>query len=385
MLANSVMLSRRSFLTAAAAACVRPARSSSAATVAVAKCPTYGPELLGALNTVFDQLGGLGRFVKGRTVALKLNLTGTADTRLRHHGAEESHFTHPRVTAAVCHLMGRAGARRIRLLEGCFGTADPLEEFMLQVGWDPREFTSAAPRVEFENTNLLGNAKRYVRFQTPRGGYIYPGFDLNHSYYDCDVFVTLAKLKEHATAGVTLAMKNSFGIAPTTIYGTGAGADEPSEVPRGGRGMFHDGSRQPPKSAPQENPHNVPADDKARVPRIVVDLVAARPIDLSIVEGIRTMAGGEGPWIGAHLPVVSPGLLVAGTNPVATDAVCTALMGFDPLAERGTPPFERCDSTLSLAEKAGLGPRDLKQIEVAGVPIRETVYPFRKRPRYRGL
>jgi uncharacterized protein (DUF362 family) len=331
------------------------------------------------MNTVFDQLGGLGRFVKGKTVAVKLNMTGGADTRLRGYGAEDSHYTHPRVTAALCHLMARAGARRIRLLEGCFGTADPLEEFMLQTGWDPREFTSAAPVVEFENTNLLGKAKEYVRFKTPGGGYIYPGFDLNHSYYDCDVFVTLAKMKEHATAGVTLSMKNSFGIAPTTIYGAGAGADEPSIVPRGGRNMFHDGGRQPSKSAPSENTHNVPKVGEARVPRIVVDLVAARPIDLAIVEGIRTMAGGEGPWIGAHLPILSPGLLVAGTNPVATDAVCTALMGFDPMAERGTPPFERCDSTLSLAEKAGLGTRDLKKIEVAGVPIREAIYPFRRR------
>ncbi len=67
----------------------------------------------------------------------------------------------------------------------------------------------------------------------PFGGYIYPAFDLNHSYEDCDVFVSIAKLKEHATAGITLSMKNCFGMTPCTIYGTGSGVDEPSILPKG--------------------------------------------------------------------------------------------------------------------------------------------------------
>ena len=74
------------------------------------------------------------------------------------------------------------------------------------------------------------------------------------------------------------------------------------------------------------------------MPRIVADLVAARPIHLAIIDGIKTMSGGEGPWIaGGH--VVSPRVLVAGTNPVTTDAVATAAMGFDPMADRGQAPF----------------------------------------------
>jgi hypothetical protein len=79
------------------------------------------------------------------------------------------------------------------------------------------------------------------------------------------------------------------------------------------------------------------------------------------------MTGGEGPWIREDLQPAAPGLLVAGTNPVNTDAVTMALMGFDPMADRGTPPFERCDSTLRLAEDAGVGTRDLSRIEVTGV------------------
>jgi hypothetical protein len=46
------------------------------------------------------------------------------------------------------------------------------------------------------------------------------------------------------------------------------------------------------------------------------------------------------------------------------------------MAERGTPPFERCDSTLKLAEDAGLGTRDLKRIEVIGTPIAQAVFDF---------
>jgi hypothetical protein len=69
-------------------------------------------------------------------------------------------------------------------------------------------------------------------------------------------------------------------------------------------------------------------------------------------------------------------VIVAGTNPVTTDAVCMAVMGFDPMADRGTPPFERCDSTLKLAEDVGLGTRDLKRIEVVGTPIAQAIFDF---------
>ena len=89
------------------------------------------------------------------------------------------------------------------------------------------------------------------------------------------------------------------------------------------------------------------------MPRTVVDLISARPIHLAIVEGVKTMTGGEGPWIREDLQPAAPGVIVAGTNPVTTDAVCMGLMGFDPMADRGTPPFERCDSTLKLAEDVG--------------------------------
>jgi hypothetical protein len=68
--------------------------------------------------------------------------------------------------------------------------------------------------------------------------------------------------------------------------------------------------------------------------------------------------------------------LVAGLNPVATDAVATALMGYDPRSPRGTKPFASCENHLRLAEKAGVGPADLSQIDVRGLTIDQAKTPY---------
>lgn len=371
-------LTRRQMLASLGALVVGrvPDLASPTAPVAIGKCASYGTELLPTLACMFDQLGGLSGLVKGKTVSIKLNLTGRGTYRMGYTPVELAQWTHWRVIAATVHLLSRAGAKRIRLLESPWATADPVEEYMLEGGWEPREFTSAAPNVEFENTNYLGCGKKYSRFQVPRGGLLFPAYDLNHSYEDCDVFVSIAKLKEHATAGVTLSMKNCFGMTPCTIYGDAAGVDEPSEVPTSGRGPLHNGNRQPSKCSPPELDPSSPRDGGYRVPRAVADLVAARPIHLAVIDGIVSMAGGEGPWVPGVRPV-SPGVLITGTNCVTTDAVATAVMGFDPMADRGTAPFETCDSTLRLAEKLGVGTRDLSKIEVVGTPIKSAVFKFR--------
>lgn len=368
---------RRHFLGGLAAAGVSTicrAANAPAAPVAIAKCKTYGAELLPTLAKMFDQIGGLGRLVSNKTVVIKVNMTGNANYRLGHYPAELTHYTHPAVIGATVHLLGKAGARRIRIVESCWSTADPLEEVMLLSNWEPRHILNAAPRVDMENTNWLGTGKKYSRFTVPNGGYVFKHYDLNHSFEECDVFVSISKIKEHATAGVTLAMKNHFGSTPATIYGDGAGKDEPSEFPQGGRNMLHAGNRIPAGIA--ENDPKSPRDGSWRIPRIVADLCAARPIDLAINEGIESMAGGEGPWI-RDCRYVAPGVIVAGTNAVCTDAVSTAVMGFDPAADRGTAPFERCDSTLRLGDDLGIGTRDLKRIEVVGVPVADARFPFR--------
>ena len=64
---------------------------------------------------------------------------------------------------------------------------------------------------EFENTVGLGKGKKYSRLQVSPGAYMFPAWDLNYSYEETDVFISMAKLKNHAIRGVTLSMKNLYG------------------------------------------------------------------------------------------------------------------------------------------------------------------------------
>jgi hypothetical protein len=174
-------------------------------------------------------------------------------------------------------------------------------------------------------------------------------------------------------------MKNCFGITPASIYGDDAGVDAPNEHPTSSRGaVCHSGRRGPSKSSPQENDPSTSRDPGFRMPRIVADLAATRPIDLAIIDGIETVAGGEGPWIRGLRPV-QPGVILAGTNATTTDTVATAVMGYDPRARKGIAPFVNCDNSLLLAEARGVGTTDLKNIEVRGLGIREARFPFEAR------
>jgi uncharacterized protein (DUF362 family) len=347
-----------------------------AAPVSIAKCGSYDEDLTAKLGAMFDQLGGIEKLVRNKTVAIKVNMTGSPGQRVQGRAPAMTHYTHPKLLGAAAFLMGRAGARRVRFVESSWGTGGPLEETMLDSGWNVRSLQSAGP-VEFENTNALGKSKKYSRFPVPGSAYMYPAYDLNHSYEDTDVYVSMAKLKEHDTCGITLSCKNVFGTIPASIYGDSAGVDEPNEKPVDGRlKVGHEGRRQPSKSAPQELHFGVNHDPGYRVPHIVADLVAARPIHLAIIDGVETIAGGEGPWI-RGVRIVKPGVLIAGLNPVCTDAVGAAVMGYNPRAERGTPPFQKCDNILRLAEAHGVGTTDLKRIDIRGVPIEQALYRFR--------
>jgi len=356
------------------------ARASSAPTapVAIAKCATYDAgDVLAAMSAMCDQMGGLGRLVANKTVTLKLNLTGAAAQRINGLAPGRTHYTHPQTVMALCHLLDQAGARRIRIVEGAFGSSGRLEDFLLDSGWNLRAVTASAKNIEFENTNVLGRGSRYHRVQVPGGGLIFPAWDLNHSYVETDVFISMARLKNHATCGVTLSMKNCFGITPISIYGDDAGVDEPNENPTSGRAAScHDGSRGPSKCAPQELDPRSPRSAGYRMPRITAELASARPIHLSFIDGVETVAGGEGPWIGANVRPVKPGVMLMGTNPVATDTAATAVMGYNPRAPRGSAPFTGCDNTLLLAESLGVGTADLNRIEVAGVPIEQAMFRF---------
>jgi len=167
-------------------------------------------------------------------------------------------------------------------------------------------------------------------------------------------------------------MKNLFGITPCSIYGDDAGTEDAIQA----RGSMHGGGRWGKEIALPGLKEKLSRDAGYVVPRVIVDLCAACPVHLAVIDGITSMSGGEGFWSRGIKPV-TPGVLIAGLNPVSTDAVGLAVMGYpDPRAERGTAPFEQGDNHLLLAERAGLGTADLAKIDVRGLPIEKVRYPF---------
>jgi len=343
-----------------------------AAKVAIVSCRSYGPEVRPALEKSFDLLGGIGSLVKDKTVTVKLNMTGSDFKPLLGRPVGETYMTHYTVAMALGSLLFAAGARRVRFVEST-QKREVLESTLAEAGWDVPALT-ALGKVEFENTRNLGLGKRYSHFRVPGGGYMFSAFDLNHSYEDTDVVVSLAKLKNHKTAGITLSMKNLFGLPPNSLYGIDAGKETATEH----RAPMHDPREYGSVKLPGLKGSGISVEPSWRVPRITADLCAARPIHLAVIEGITAMSGGEGPWCGEeNLKVTTPGVIIAGLNPVSTDAVATAVMGYpNPRAVRGTKPFEDCDNHVLLGEQAGLGIADLAQIDVRGMPIEKTRYPY---------
>jgi uncharacterized protein (DUF362 family) len=263
-----------------------------------------------------------------------------------------------------------AGASRARIVEA-IPVRTNLQDGLVKAGWDVNAL-SALGKVEYENTRNLGEGKSYATLPVPFGGYMFSSLNVNHSYHDTDVLISLAKLKRHVTNGITLSMKNLFGIAPYALYGSGAGNENATQTLMP---LHSPNDRIQLPGVKAEAPWR---DPYSRVPHIVVDICAARPIDLAIVDGITAMTTGEGPWAArpAEFKVTTPGIIIAGRNAVATDAVGTAVMGYDPRAPRMTPPFAKGDNFLLLAEQAGLGSADLAQIDVRGLSVDKARYPY---------
>jgi uncharacterized protein (DUF362 family) len=377
---------RRDFLRLAGASLLAPlvevplfgAPSNPSLPVSIARCKAYDPEtVLNQLQTMMDQLGGLAKLVAGKTVAVKVNLTGDV-----HQGAlglpgSRTYHVHPNVVMATAIVLDRAGAKRIRFLE-CTYQLGAFEPYLRDAGWDLNALAALKATVEYEDTRNLGSGKKYHEVKVPWGGSLFPAYHLNHSYVDCDVYVSLAKLKNHATAGVTMGIKNNFGITPPALYSR----HQPNERATSARmALFHSGEERPADGLPQEVDPKSPRRPTYRVPRHTVDSIGIRPIDLTIIDGIETVSGGEGPWL-SELALQKPGLLLAGRNPVCTDAVGTAVMGYDPMSAAATGPFPG-DNHLAMAAKLGLGTNNPKEIEVVGLSIKDALHPFGWEPRVR--
>jgi uncharacterized protein (DUF362 family) len=298
------------------------------------------------VQAMLDALGGLGDVVhRGDRVAIKPNLTGGTwwQTQIR-VPAVESMVTHPEVVRALAEAVLDAGAARLYIVEAVFDgpsfTLWGYKDIADDLGATLIDLNSPAP------------AKSFVAQPVGDEGLIYETFTVNPILTEVDVFMSAAKLKCHASAGVTLSMKNLVGMVPVQRYDLG-----------------HDGNRSALHGRGQQY--------QTRLPRVIVDLNRARRIDFALIDGVGTSEGGEGPWLEEWTPLEA-GALVAGKNPVATDAVATAVMGFDPTAESlAETPFLFCENHLRLASEAGLGPYELDEIEIVGAALEDVRREFR--------
>ncbi|MBZ5586868.1 MAG: DUF362 domain-containing protein [Acidobacteriia bacterium] len=370
-------------LSTARASAAPPPAAAPALPVSIAKVPGYDAGLVPQFEAMFDQIGGIGSQVRGKTVAIKLNLTGAG--RFEGYTAGDTHWVHPAVAGAVTAVLGKLGARRIRILESAGGRRREvkLEDKLLSGGWDVAALRGAAPVVEFEDTDGPGTDKPYSTLKVKTQPYVFPAFNVNHSYEDCDFFVSLGKMKNHEEMGVTMSIKNLFGITPTALYGSR-------------ERVFHYGQTQAPSGAPAELDPRSNRYEGWRLPRILVDIVGARPIDLAILDGVVSTVGGEGPWVLGARPI-KPGVLVAGRNCVNVDAAAMALMGYNPRAGRREAPYrlykdpashpkeqltpgdessQYADNMMLLAEAVGIGSADLSQIDLRGAPMKDAAYDF---------
>lgn len=316
------------------------------AVAAIAQASTYDlPVLRRALEEMLGNIGGWrDKVTTGARVGIKVNLTGgTWWDEADKPPATEMFVTHPAVVGALCELLRDMGARDLIIMDGLGDEASfqkwGYADVAAPLGAQLLDLCRPDPFADFRT------------FPVGRGAYIYDQFGLHASLNELDAFISVGKLKCHSTTGVTLSLKNLIGLAPIRLYRL----DEQDN----NRSAFH-GSAQM----------------DSRLPRVIIDLCRARPIDLALIDGVVTAEGGAGPW-DAGLSQVRPGLLVAGRDPVAVDAVATTLMGFDPEAPGGTSPFLHGDNHLALAHDSGLGTHVLREVTIAGPPIQGLVHAFK--------
>jgi len=173
-----------------------------------------------------------------------------------------------------------------------------------------------------------------INVSVPGGGIIFDNFKFNHIVVEADVLISVACMKTHSQAVLTLGMKNLIGLAPGSVYG----------FPKN---LFHQ------KALEKRDDYFGGA---------IVDLCKARKIDLTIIDG-RVGMEGQGPHNGT---TVKLDLIIVGRDPVATDSVASFIMGFDP---------EKVP-TLRFGQERGIGTNDLHKIEVKGEKLENVFHQF---------
>lgn len=177
---------------------------------------------------------------------------------------------------------------------------------------------------EFGVAFIDGNKPPHKVFQVPGGGRMFRQYLLPECVVETDAFVSVQPMKNHAFMGVTLTLKNLFGLPVMEPYGRS-------------RSYFHHINR---------------------LSHVLVDLgMLARPA-LNIIDGLVAQSGRE--WGGQGRIADT---LVAGDHTIATDACGTYLMGFHPLIDWPHQPFVRDRSALRIAHDCGFGTADLTKID----------------------
>ncbi len=330
-------LNRRDFLLSGAALATVPIFATTEARPVVAIVRISNDKITAAVEKAIDLLGGIGQVMKGKdSVLLKPNLVSTQ--------AEAT--TKPEVIRALAQLMKSAG-KEVLIGEGSaaapkfnvinmqiFRTSrpdilNPMQQYVFeQLGYADLAKTLGVPLVNLHSGDL-------VEVPVP-GGFVYDKVTVHKSLVDVDLLCSVPMMKTHQLATVTLGMKNLVGVFPGTVY-------------QSIRGRMHDdGSRVEPTAASA----------------VVVDMVRANRLGLVVVDGSMAMEG-NGPSVGK---LVKMDVIIAGTNPVATDMVAAGAMGFEPTE---VPTF-------AWANKAGLTPVSLADIEIRGEALDQVRRPFQK-------
>lgn len=381
------MLSRRDFLKGAAVGAVAAALSPLVAAdhevirvprapTALALCKRY--EFSGvrtALGRMLDECGGVRRLVRRKHVTIKTNLVNSSEEDLGGVPLWLTVTVHPVVARALGSLLVDYGARSVTFCDQLPFRSDEVETFR-GYGFDWDGFNGQMDgRVRFVNTRNRGSHRDYAGVRVA-GGEVATAWEVNRTYVDTDVLVSLTKLKSHVSGGITGGLKNLFGIPPSSLYGDDLG-DAPDENAIGYRGAtMHACTRAPLTSTTTFTGRTVEGDHGYNVPRFIVDLAVAFPIDLVVIDGISTIQSAEGWWNGSMSTVTRPGLLIAGRNAVCTDAVAAAVMGFDPDAPERTLPFVNGSNHLALARRRGLGENRLNQLEIVGLGLDKARFHF---------
>jgi uncharacterized protein (DUF362 family) len=279
-----------------------------------------------AVEEVIELIGGIRAVTQGRDrIMLKPNLV-----------ADDPTFTtKPEVVRALAALMARAH-KEVSIGEGsAAGSTFNVREGTLY-HTSKRDLLDGLQRRVFERLGYADLAASLrvplinlhtgdlVEVKVPGGGFVFEQLTLHRSLREVDLLCSVPMMKTHVFAQVTLGMKNLVGLFPGQVY----------EAPR--RAMHETAARVEPSGTAAA----------------VVDMVRTNPPGLVVVDGSMAMEG-DGPSDGTVVPM---GVIVAGTNPLATDMVAASLMGFDP---DEIPTF-------AWAHKAGMTPRRLDEIEVRG-------------------